>query len=149
MSIAHLEKKLRGLIVQQGGLLDQMVAGPPILRGSFSRVHTRCGKPNCWCAQTGKGHAHARITWSQKGRLTTRKVPEDYLDGVRQLTASYRRFRNRRRRLMDLLGALKLVLLAYEEARIECTRKSMPFLASTSFPPRHLPTRRPNRRPKH
>ena len=137
--------KLRSLMTQQQVLLAQLLEGVPMLRGSFSRVRTRCGKANCWCAQAGQGHPHARITWSQGGRLITRKVPEDYLDRVRQLVARYRKFRYRRRRLINLLASFKLALAAYEEALIERTRAPMPFLASTPAPLSQLPSLSPNR----
>src|SRR5450756_1389528 len=101
MSTLDLEKTCRKLIDEQQTLLDQLLDSSPILRGSFSRIHTRCGKPNCWCAQAGKGHVHARITWSQDGQMVTRKVPEEFLDRVQQLTASYRQFRQSQRRLVE------------------------------------------------
>jgi hypothetical protein len=148
MSSALFEKKLQGLIAQQGILLDSPLEGSPMLRGSFSQVHTCCGKANCWCARTGKGHPHARITWSQQGKLITRKVPSDYIERVRQLTASYRRFRSLRRRLMEIFDSLKLVLASYEEVLSERTRETMPFLTSASSPLSRRPSRRPNRRAK-
>ena len=129
MSIADLEKKLRKLIDEQQALLAQLLDSSPVLRGSFSRIHTRCGKPNCWCAQEGKGHVHARITWSQNGQLVTRKVPEAFLDRVRQLTASYRQFRQHQRRFMQLAAVLKATLSSYEKALEARTRSTLPFLA--------------------
>ena len=128
MSSLDPEKKLQKLIDEQQTLLDQLLDRSPILRGSFSRIHTRCGKENCWCAQAGQGHVHARITWSQNGQLVTRKVPEESQDKVRQLTASYRLFRRRQRRLIELATVLKATLSFYEKALETRTRSTLPFL---------------------
>jgi hypothetical protein len=132
MSIANLEKKLRKSFAGQQAMLAELLKTPPILRGSFGRIHTRCGKPTCWCAQAGKGHVHARITWSQNGQLRTRKVPEEFLDKVRLLTASYRKFRRLQRHLMEQAALIKATLSDYEKARVAHTRTALPFLADAA-----------------
>ena len=150
MSTHDLQKKLRKVIDEQQALLAQLLDSSPILRGSFSRIHTRCGKPNCWCAQAGKGHVHARITWSQNGQLVTRKVPKEFLDRVRKLTASYRQFRQRQRRLIQLAAVLKATLSSYGTALEARTRSTLPsFVVTAASTAQNRGERRPKARRQH
>lgn len=114
---------------RQGELLEEILKLRPILRGSFSRVHTRCGKANCWCAESPKGHRHERITWSQGGTLSTRKVPPEQVDRIVTLTDNYRQFRALRRQLVELDDAIRKVLDQYEKAMLDQARKPLGFLS--------------------
>jgi len=89
MSSAKLKQRILDLQQRGRDLLDQLLQIQPLLRGSFTQVYTRCGKPNCWCAHSSRGHPHVRLTWSQSGQLTTRKVPAQAADRVRELTGNY------------------------------------------------------------
>ena len=129
MSTPKIRQRLRRSRRQQTQLLQQLLAVPALLRGSFSRVFTRCGKPNCWCARADQGHAHARIIWSEAGRLITRKVPANQVDQIRQLTANYRRFRRLRRALDTADAQLGEWLDQYEQQQIVKLRKRLTFLA--------------------
>lgn len=113
---------------RHGELLEEILKLRPILRGSFSCVHTRCGKANCWCAESPKGHRHERITWSQDGTLTTRKVPAEQADRVVALTDNYRQFRALRRQLVALDDEMRKTLDQYEKALTIQTRKSLGLL---------------------
>ena len=124
-----MREKLRHMLHQQSARLDQLLQTPSVLRGSCSRVFTRCGKPNCWCAQSAKGHPHARITWSENGKLITRKVPAEQLEHVRRLTANYRQFRATRRQLTAAQTRLRSLLDRYEMVLVAQARKPMKFLA--------------------
>jgi len=128
MSTTYLKKRLLRLNRRHGELLEQILQLRPILRGSFTRVHTRCGKANCWCAESPKGHQHERITWSENGILTTRKVPAEQTGRVVALTDNYRQFRTLRRKLVALNGEIRNVLDQYEKALINQARKPLGFL---------------------
>lgn len=139
MSSARYRPRLSKLGDRHRQLLEELSQARLILRGSFSQVHTHCGKPNCWCANSNEGHAHARLTWSENGRLTTRKVPPESTERVIQLTDNYRQFRSRRRQLLSLQGQIQEMLDDYEKALINQTRKPLTFLAveeKTSAPTR-------------
>lgn len=128
MSSADLKRKI--LELQQRGrhLLDQLLQIQPLLRGSFSEVYTRCGKANCWCARSPKGHPHVRLTWSQNGQLTTRKVPPPAADQVRELTGNYRQFRARRRELLELQARMQDLLDQYEQSLITQAQRPLSSL---------------------
>lgn len=131
MSSLRLEKTLHKLQERHDQLLKELINIPPMLRGSFSRVSTRCGKPTCWCAQSAKGHRHTRLTWSEKGKLFTRKVPEDHVDRVVELTGNHRRFRTCRRELARVQKQLLETITKLESAVNEQTRKPLSYLALT------------------
>lgn len=131
MSSAYIKKRLRGVIRRQRNLLEHLLRTTPILRGSFSRVHTRCGKPNCWCAESHTGHHHARVTWSENGKLTTRKVPPEQVNRIVELTENYRQFRSQRRKLLALDGEIRDLLDRYEKTLINRARKPFDFLSTT------------------
>jgi hypothetical protein len=109
-------------------LLDQLLALPAGVRGTFSRIYTRCGKPTCWCAREPQGHPHTRLTWSENGTLITRKVPGDQIQEVLRLTANYRRFRALRRQLRELQGEIDRRLDRYEQDVTVRARRALKFL---------------------
>ena len=117
------------LLGRHDELMEQLVHTPPILRGTVSRIHTRCGKPTCWCAQSSQGHPHVRIAWSENGKLLTRKVPADQLERIEELTESYRCFRSQRRQLLALQSRIRDLLDSYEKTLSAQIRQPLPFLA--------------------
>ena len=132
MSSAAIHKKLQGLTARHNNLVEQILRSPPILRGSFTRVSTRCGKSTCWCAQTPKGHSHTRITWSEHGTMITRKVPPEQVQRIVELTRSYRRFRSQCRQLRLLQAAISEAVGGYGKVLMEQTRRPLAFLAVES-----------------
>lgn len=131
MSSLRLKKTLKRLMGRHDQLLKELMNAPLMLRGSFTRVTTRCGKPTCWCALSAKGHQHTRLTWSEQGKLSTRKVPEDQVDRVQELTGNYRRFRKCRRKLAQVQKQLLETVAKLESAVNEQTRKPLNYLALT------------------
>lgn len=127
MSRTNIRKKLQRLIRRRDKTFEELLQTAPILRGSLSRIHTRCGKPNCWCAQSTEGHSHTRITWSQHGTLITRKVPLEQIHRITQLTDNYRKFRALRRTLLVLDGEVRDLLRVYEMALTDQARQPLDF----------------------
>ena len=131
MSIRKIQKRLQRLNERHQGLLKDLLNPPPMLRGSFSCVSTRCGKPTCWCAQSVKGHRHNRLTWSERGKMRTRKVPEEQVDRIKELTGRYRLFRQHRRELHQVQKQLIETIAKLESAVNAQTRKPISYLAIT------------------
>ena len=125
MSRPQIRKKLKRLLRRQEHLVERLLKSPPMVRGTFSRVQTRCGKPNCWCAHSPKGHSHTRITWSKEGKIRTRKVPPDQIDQIRELTENYRQFRSLRRTIAVLQTKMRLLFNDLETERVDQARKSL------------------------
>ena len=131
MSSALLRKRLLVLNQRAGDLLEELLQIQPLLRGTFSQVQTRCGKANCWCAHNPKGHPHTRLTWSENGRITTRKVPPEAIERVVELTRNYRQFRTLRRKLQLLHAQLDARFDHYEEKLIGQGQRSLHSLGLT------------------
>ena len=139
MSTAKYRKKLKSLQRRQERLFRELLEVRPILKGTVNKIYTRCGKPNCWCADSSRGHAHIRITWNQNSKTITRKIPADKLSRVRKLTDNYRHFRSLRRQLSELNIQIKQILDSYQTALVEDSRAGMPFLGKNATPPtKHL-----------
>ena len=132
MSSTSLKQKILGFSQRGHQLLEQLLQLEPLLRGSLARVETRCGKPNCWCAQSSKGHPHLRLTWSENGQMTTRKVPAQATERVQECTANYRRFRSLRRELLTFQARLQELLDQYEQSLIHEAQRPLNSLGFTS-----------------
>jgi len=132
MSSTVSKRELLALLSRHSRLLRQILRHQHILRGSFHRVHTRCGKANCWCAKSKKGHPHARLTWSEEGAMVTRKVGASAKKAVVKLTDNYKRFCEQRRALSDLERQIQNRLDDHEKALIHETRKPLGLFPRTS-----------------
>jgi len=98
-------------------LVETLVEMNPMVRGSFSTVHRRCGKPTCWCAGPGQmGHESTRITWTENGTSRTRTLREEDRDRLRKETETYRRYRLGRRQIRAEESLLEELLDAHERA---------------------------------
>jgi len=107
-------KQVTKRIVQ---LVETLVETSPMVRGSFSTVHRRCGKPTCWCAEPGqKGHESTRITWTQNGTSRTRTLREEDRERLRKEAENYRGYRLGRRQLRSKEKLLEDLLDLHEES---------------------------------
>jgi hypothetical protein len=152
MSSTSAKKKLLRLLSERQRLLKQILRPQRLLRGSFHEVYTRCGKPNCWCAKASKGHAHARLTWSEEGAMVTRKVGVADRKTVVKLTDNYRQFIEQRRQFTALESQIQEHLDQYEKALVQETRKPLGLLPNpvrlsvkTHWPLQTRPTKRSRR----
>lgn len=113
-----IEKRLTDLEAERARVLDQLRNAPRMMRGSYARVYTKCGKKNCHC-QKGQGHPHSRITWSENGKGRTRKIPVDQIESVSELTRNYRAFKATRKELADLESRERELLDQLEKELID------------------------------
>ena len=125
----NIRKTLLAVEKRRSRILSELRSIRTMLRGSYALVYTKCGKDNCWCRE-GKGHGHARLSWSEKGRGMTRKVPPDQIAWVQEVTARYRHFRALRQELTDLAAQTDQLLDAHQQELIERTRSHKLFLTS-------------------
>ena len=110
--LRDVERRLTSLI---GSLVDER---GPLVRGVFQQHGTRCGKPNCKCAQ-GALHSTAVLAVSEEGKRRNVYVPiPDRLE-LQRRTERYRRFRQSRAELARLGGELLGLVDELLEALIE------------------------------
>lgn len=122
------KKAIKILEKKRQVLLTSLLGVSRILRGSYVTVSTKCGRDNCWCNREKGGHAHSRISWSEKGQTFTRKVPKEDVVWIREVTKNYKEVRRMRRKLVELEIQSKRLLDALEVEWIEKTRKGKSYL---------------------
>jgi hypothetical protein len=84
LSRAELSATERGLRSR----IAQIVSGERFLRGTLSERSSKCGKPNCRCAD-GEGHASLYLVQSQAGKVRQICIPKALQDPVRQAVAEF------------------------------------------------------------
>ena len=67
----------------------QLASGQGLLRGTLSERSSKCGKPNCHCAN-GELHPSVYLVQSHTGKLPQICVPKAWRERVRQSVADYR-----------------------------------------------------------
>lgn len=96
-------------------LVKTLTETKAMVKGSFSTVYRRCGKPTCWCiAREQKGHVCTRITWTEKGISRTKTVNEKDRVQLKQAVAAYHEYRLCRRKLRSEEKLLEKLLDTHE-----------------------------------
>lgn len=95
-------------------ILERFAIPAEALPGSLVMSRTRCGKPNCHCAQ-GQGHEAWSLTFSSGGKQRAERIPRDWVEEVGQRVKAGREFQD----------AVREVLTANAELLI-LTRKQRP-----------------------
>jgi len=114
-SASVLRKRLSDLAVEIHALVRQVVEPRVMFRGTVYLSRQRCGKTGCRCAQ-GDLHQAWIASMSIGTKRTTRSVPPPILDRVRELAATYARFRAARIKLRKALATLDRAMRGLETA---------------------------------
>ena len=80
------------LRLQKRRRLADLKIPPDGLPGSLALTHRRCGKPSCRCAD-GQGHPVWSITFMVQGKKRVERVPDEWVEMVRERVAAGRQFR--------------------------------------------------------
>jgi hypothetical protein len=105
------------LLEQQQRLVEHLLAGRELLKGSVYELQTRCGKPSCHCAAPdGVRHATPVLSWSHQGKTQLRSLAAKDLDRLGRLTENYRQFRQARASLVRLQQRLLTTVDRLEKA---------------------------------
>ena len=80
--LSAAERRLRSRIAQ-------IASGERFLRGTLSERSSKCGKPNCHCAD-GEGHSSLYLVESDAGKVRQMCIPKTLQDPVRQAVGEYR-----------------------------------------------------------
>jgi hypothetical protein len=62
------------------------------LPGSLALTHTKCGKPQCHCAE-GKGHPGWQLTFMVEGKKRVERIPAEWAEEVGRRVEAGRSFR--------------------------------------------------------
>jgi len=79
--LSAAERSLRSRIAQ-------IASGERFLRGTLSERTSKCGKPNCRCAD-GEGHASLYLVDSDAGKVRQLCIPKALHDPVRQAVGEF------------------------------------------------------------
>jgi len=74
-------------------LLRRLHIPPDALPGSLALTHSRCGRPNCRCAQ-GEGHPSWSLTFMVDGKKRVERIPEEWVEQIRPLVEQGREFKD-------------------------------------------------------
>ena len=81
VDLSATERGLRSRIVQ-------IASGERFLYGTLSERSSKCGKPNCRCAN-GEGHASLYLVQSDAGKVRQLCIPKALQDPVRQAVGEF------------------------------------------------------------
>jgi hypothetical protein len=84
LSRADLSAAERGLRSR----IAQIASGERFLRGTLSERSSKCGKPNCRCAD-GEGHSSLYLVQSHAGRVRQLCIPKSLHEPVRQAVGEF------------------------------------------------------------
>lgn len=84
----------RQLTVKIEKLIDGLRSGRPLIMSSLSKIHTKCGNPNCRCA-SGRRHVAHILTRNKDGKTKTTYVPVELVPEVKAWVGEYQRLRKR------------------------------------------------------
>ena len=79
-----------------------------LLPGSLIMSRTRCGKPNCHCAQ-GEGHEAWSYTFWSDGKQRVERIPKPWVEEVRQRVQAGREFQNAVREVLTANAELLIL----------------------------------------
>ena len=83
--LSATERGLRSRIVQ-------IASGERFLHGTLSERSSKCGKPNCRCAN-GEGHASLYLVQGDAGKVRQLCIPKALQDPVRQAVGEFQEMR--------------------------------------------------------
>jgi len=88
------EPALRQLTAKMGKLIDGLRSGRPLITSTLSKIHTKCGNPNCRCA-SGQRHVAHILTRNKDGKTKTTYVPVELVSEVKIWVREYQRLKKR------------------------------------------------------
>jgi hypothetical protein len=92
--LSPTERSLRSRIVQ-------ITSGERFLHGTLSERSSKCGKPNCRCAN-GEGHPSLYLVQCEAGRVRQLCIPKALQDPVRQAVGEFQQLQRLLQRVSEL-----------------------------------------------
>ena len=104
-------------------LLARLEIPADAVPGSLAQTYRRCGKPSCHCAE-GQGHPLWLLTFMVQGQKHVERIPEDWVEVVRQRVDMGRNFKEA---IAELFAAnAQLLVLERNQSREIAKRQSKP-----------------------
>jgi uncharacterized protein with von Willebrand factor type A (vWA) domain len=123
MDLSLSRRELLELLDRMTSLVEVTLGRSPLLPASLYELKSRCGKPQCKCAQTSYRHQQWCISYVEAGASRTRTVAPELRPEVRKMTQDYRDFRQSERGIRKALEDLMAELERVREARCEAGRR--------------------------
>lgn len=114
--VAARLQALRRLERRRARLMESLLVSTPLVRGSVTHTHQRCGTPGCRCA-TKPSHPVWRLATSRDGLKRCQLIRQADVEEVRELVARYRDFRDGLRELEAMHKEEKELLRGLMEIR--------------------------------
>jgi len=114
--VAARLQALRRLERRRAELLDRLLVSAPLIRGSVTHTHQRCGTPGCRCA-IKPSHPVWRLATSRDGHKRCQLIRQSDVEEVRELVACYRDYRDGLRELDAMHKEEKALLRGLMEIR--------------------------------
>lgn len=143
MNLSRSRRKLLDLLERMTALTQIALDRSPLFPASLYQLKSRCGKPQCKCANTSYRHEQCCVSYVEDGASRTRTVAPDLRPEVWKMTEDYRRFRKAERDIRKALDDLTAELETIREARCEAGRRRYQHLVS-----QHKEAKGPNRSKK-
>jgi len=120
MDISKCRQELKGLLTQEGKVVDVILGTKWIIKGGIYKTKTKCGKKGCKCAGGKELHDVWKLYRSKGGKTETRSIKEEDVHKYGQYTEDYQKYRQARAELVKLhWEQLMLVNLIEEGLRKE------------------------------
>jgi len=107
MSPSRLRQRINALYQQLGQPIEVVLDRQPQFAASLYEHKIKCGKAQCKCAKSTTYRHHMWcVSFVDQGRSKTRVVPPEQRARVQDLTQAYRRSRDARREIKQLMQQL-------------------------------------------
>ena len=98
---SQLRQSLGRLANEIRQIIEPFFSDKPVIKGSVYELKTKCGKPECKCAQ-GQLHHRMVLSASEKGKTRLRAIPRGFLVEVKSKVRCYQELRRARVRLIEV-----------------------------------------------
>jgi hypothetical protein len=102
--------------------LAQIASPENALPGSLSMSATRCGNPNCHCAQ-GEGHPAWSLTFMSDGKKRVIRIPHELVEEVRRRVAAGRHLQDAVREVLTANAELLALQRSQSRKKTPPTRQ--------------------------
>jgi len=116
---SRTRQRINTLYGRLGKRIEVVHGRSALFAGSLYLHKTRCGKPDCKCADTDYRHESWCVSFIQGDASRTRVIPKGYKTEVEKMTRQYHRYRRARREMREIFEELMAQVDALGEKRCQ------------------------------